>query len=263
MTITPEMAQNWLDHANTGNRPLRERYAEQIAGDIKQGAFRMTPEAIAFDVNGRLIAGQHRLRAIAIANKAIPLQVCFDAPPDAQAYMDQGRRQTLTDAVKFQLRDRICRRAEATARIMASSGDVKTCRTRQELFRFFKRHRDPIDFAVSAFDGNPNAFAHSFIMAAVARAFAAGEDLERLKLFASQLKDGVVKSSGDRAVVKLRDELLNKRKPLPGSSWRKYMYFRTEYLLGAYLDYATSVSQRRVEKCERWPLPGEKITKAK
>ena len=60
MTITPTMALNWLEHANTNNRKIIEAYVKKLARDMKAGRWRLTHEGIAFDPHGVLLDGQHR-----------------------------------------------------------------------------------------------------------------------------------------------------------------------------------------------------------
>lgn len=88
-TITPELATKWLQK-NEGNRKLREPRAAAWARAILAGKWELTHQAIAFAKNGRLLDGQHRLRAIQIANTAIDAVVAYDVPDKAFKYMDAG-----------------------------------------------------------------------------------------------------------------------------------------------------------------------------
>jgi hypothetical protein len=77
--ITPAKAAEYLTH-NTGNRNLRVKASQKIARDIVTGKWQLTHQAIAFDRNGRLIDGQHRLSAIIIANMPVEMYVArYDA----------------------------------------------------------------------------------------------------------------------------------------------------------------------------------------
>lgn len=61
--ITPSMAEAILKN-NEHNRPLSERHVTVLAGAMKRGEWMLTGEAIKLDADGRLLDGQHRLRAI-------------------------------------------------------------------------------------------------------------------------------------------------------------------------------------------------------
>lgn len=65
-TITPEQASKYLK-ANIDNRSVREDQVKKITRDMLSGVFEVNHQPIAFDKNGRLIDGQHRLLACAAA----------------------------------------------------------------------------------------------------------------------------------------------------------------------------------------------------
>ena len=61
--MTPEMAASILETNERNRTPNRDKLAKLVY-DIKQGHFELTHQAIALDVNGKLIDGQHRLKAV-------------------------------------------------------------------------------------------------------------------------------------------------------------------------------------------------------
>ena len=66
ITITPEMAQEWLDRGGT-NRKITRRRIEAMSAAILRGEWRLTGEAIKLDKDGHVRDGQNRLHAIAEA----------------------------------------------------------------------------------------------------------------------------------------------------------------------------------------------------
>jgi hypothetical protein len=99
MSVTPEMAAKWLGK-NEGNRKLREHRAAYLARAIDEGKFKLTHQAIAITRKGRLIDGQHRLRAIILANTAAPLVVATDVPDDTFAVLDAGLPRTMAERLR-------------------------------------------------------------------------------------------------------------------------------------------------------------------
>lgn len=89
MTVTPEMADNWLKK-NEGNRKLREQRAAALARAIQDGKYRLTHQPIAISTKGRLLDGQHRLRAVVLSQQSIETAVAFDVPEAAFEVMDAG-----------------------------------------------------------------------------------------------------------------------------------------------------------------------------
>lgn len=93
MTVTPALARDWLQR-NAHNRNLSERTVGVYARDMIAGRWALTSEPIAFDPDGNLLNGQHRLSAVALANVSVPMSVVFDAPRDQFAVIDQGLRRS-------------------------------------------------------------------------------------------------------------------------------------------------------------------------
>ena len=61
--ITPELAAEYL-RANIVNRKLRPAVVKRYEEEMRQQSWTLTSDAIAFDEEGNLIQGQHRLNAV-------------------------------------------------------------------------------------------------------------------------------------------------------------------------------------------------------
>lgn len=96
--ITPEMATKYLSH-NVKNRSIRKQEVEAYAREIRRGTFVTTHQGIAFDENGALIDGQHRLMAIAAAGKPVQMMVTRGVSPQALTIIDRGASRTMRDVV--------------------------------------------------------------------------------------------------------------------------------------------------------------------
>lgn len=92
--VTPEMASDWLDTRNTGlkNRSLSAAVAGKYANAMRRGEWKSTHQGLAFDTEGWLVDGQHRLQAIANAGVTIQFWVFPDLPRDTFDALDVGRR---------------------------------------------------------------------------------------------------------------------------------------------------------------------------
>lgn len=75
--ITPEIADHWLETRNTKNRPIRAGRVDAIARDIRAGNYELTHQGVAFDVDGVLADGQHRLSAIVATDTPLVTRVSF------------------------------------------------------------------------------------------------------------------------------------------------------------------------------------------
>jgi hypothetical protein len=97
MKIGPDLARQWLEEHNTHNRILVNERVVTYARDMTHGDWRLSNDAITFDINGTLQNGQHRLWAVIESGATIEAFVGYDFPPDAQDVMDTGRKRSASD----------------------------------------------------------------------------------------------------------------------------------------------------------------------
>ena len=98
-TITPEIAKKYLEK-NSNNRPLRKTHVEALARDMKRGVFFLSHQGIAFDVNGQLADGQHRLVAIVDSGCPVQMLVTRNVPEDTYKVVDVGAKRSIADALR-------------------------------------------------------------------------------------------------------------------------------------------------------------------
>ncbi|GKQ33652.1 hypothetical protein [Streptomyces sp. A012304] len=99
-TVTPELAAEWLKK-NTLNRPLSRQTVAQLSRAIERGEWKLTHQGIAFDEEGRLVDGQHRLEAVVKAGIAVDMLVAHGVARTAFTVMDTGRKRTGRDALSL------------------------------------------------------------------------------------------------------------------------------------------------------------------
>ena len=98
MTITPELATQWLNQ-NPNNRPLRPIRVRQYAEDIKAGMWKLTHQGIAFYEDGTLADGQHRLKAVEMANLPIAMYVTTGLNKNSSVAIDAGKPREMVDTM--------------------------------------------------------------------------------------------------------------------------------------------------------------------
>lgn len=99
--VTPELADEWLSH-NTKNRRVSEKYVRQYAKEMDRGNWEISPDCLAFDEEGDLINGQHRLRAVMESGVTELFLVAWGLPEDVFKFADQGRRRTAGQALRIE-----------------------------------------------------------------------------------------------------------------------------------------------------------------
>ena len=83
-TITPEWAIEKLENHNPHNRKLSEGTVQAYAADMRNGRWVLNHQGLAFDVNGNLCDGQHRLWAVVFSGKSIEMMVTYDLPVEQE-----------------------------------------------------------------------------------------------------------------------------------------------------------------------------------
>jgi hypothetical protein len=100
-TITPAKAAELLE-ANTTNRPLSRPVVKAFAEAMERGDWMVTHQGIAFDVNGVLVDGQHRLAAVIEADVPVEMTVFTEVDEGTFDVLDTGKRRTAADVLAIE-----------------------------------------------------------------------------------------------------------------------------------------------------------------
>ncbi|MFJ5687702.1 hypothetical protein [Streptomyces sp. NPDC093099] len=96
--VTPELAEIYLSKA-TVNRRLNAGQVRTLMETIIRGEWKLTHQGIAFDSNGTLLDGQHRLHAIIEANTPVEMVVFEGLSKDVFSVLDTGKRRSAADTL--------------------------------------------------------------------------------------------------------------------------------------------------------------------
>lgn len=101
-TITPQRALQLLDRNYPQNRDMREHRCAHLSRAMEHGKFLLTHQAIAISPKPDewLLDGQHRLRAIILANTPVKLVVAYDVPVEVYSVLDSGMSRTMSERLK-------------------------------------------------------------------------------------------------------------------------------------------------------------------
>mgnify|MGYP003587230153 FL=1 len=92
--ITPLKALEYLE-TNAGNqRNVSATHELHLRQQMKSGQWQMTGEPIIFDSEGRLVDGQHRLRALVAADVALDFMVVRGVESESFMVMNRGKTRT-------------------------------------------------------------------------------------------------------------------------------------------------------------------------
>lgn len=89
--ITPQIAKEYLETNLDRQRNVTKSHRFHLAQQMARGQWVMTGEPIMFDVDGRLVNGQHRLWAIIDSGVSLEFVVIRDIPRESFLSMDRGK----------------------------------------------------------------------------------------------------------------------------------------------------------------------------
>ena len=107
--ITPAIAKKYLA-CNVKNRPVRQNHLKALINEMRQGIYLETHQGIAFNTNGELIDGQHRLMAVIESGATVTMPVARGLPVtqtingtefNTMDVIDRGPRRTVADQLKL------------------------------------------------------------------------------------------------------------------------------------------------------------------
>jgi len=97
--ITPAFAERVLETKNAKNRKVKPANLKRLISSIDNGEWILTNQGIAFDADGNLLDGQHRLLAICKTGKTLPIMVARNMDPKIFNCVDTGTARTAADGL--------------------------------------------------------------------------------------------------------------------------------------------------------------------
>ena len=100
--ITPDFAERVLETKNSKNRSMRPANLKRLVNAIDNGEWILTNQGIAFDQDGNLLDGQHRLLAIVKTGKTLPIMVARNMDPKIFNCVDTGAARNAADGLHIE-----------------------------------------------------------------------------------------------------------------------------------------------------------------
>ena len=211
LNVTPSLAEEWLK-SNSFNRKISKATVRRYADDMKAGNWNLNHQGIAFDNDGVLVDGQHRLVAVIESGETIKMMVTWGSE---RTGIDELRPRSAYDVIRFgNLSDWVTPRHIQTANQMqrnnAEDNSARKIFSTTDQLAFAEKHRDAICFAESLFLTHTRGLSTSLARATIATAYY-HYDHELLSDFVKMLYSGVVSSPSQSSVVRAREMLLDKK----------------------------------------------------
>jgi hypothetical protein len=258
MTVTPEMAREWLSK-NSHNRPINRHRVLLLKEQIDNDTFALTHQGIAFYGDFEELAdGQHRLAAIADGEKGVEMMVTWGLSRDAVHAIDRGRPRSITNVLNFM---GMSLGQSHTAACRALWLDYHAARKETvwnnqvfdtHKFLVFCNHvLDAVNFAMP-----PKAcrgLSHASVTAAIAAAWFTQSHVD-IARFKELLHYGTGASDSETSAIKLREYLLTHRVTSGGNEARQELYLRASTALRAFFE-GRGLSKLYCRPDARFPIP--------
>lgn len=262
MEVGPDVATGWLE-GNTHNRPLKQTLVDRFVRDMQAGRWQLTHQGIAFDADGVLIDGQHRLWAIVLSGVPVQLRVFFNEPIETMRAVDTGLARSNFDVLHLSGEaGEITISHLATLRAMLAGDSSHTPRlTVSEEADWMSKHAEAVNFAMEHLGTcRYRGIATATIRGIIARAYYSA-DHANLIHFCDVLKTGGSNDEEDVPIVLLWQFLANNAGAGKARAVRRLRYGKAERALMAYLK-GECISCLRAVGNELFPLPEEFTRKA-
>lgn len=219
--VTPKKAEVWLNK-NSLNRKLRDGWVEKYAADMKQGKWTECLAPIAFYEDGNIADGQHRLWAIIESQTTQTFYIVHNLPREAGFNIDTGGGRTLIDNARIAGVDStLTNEGLAISRAVEMGDRSAKYQTHSQRYEQYNKHREAIEWVVQHGVKKGRFLKNSAVNGAIARAWYAEDDKDRLAMFAHVLATGLANGMEDSAAVTMRNYLLAQRASFQnGVTWR-------------------------------------------
>lgn len=240
--ISAKMASDWIEKANTRNRNCRQSRVRQFVSDMTEDRWMLTHQAIAFDVDGEIISGQHRLEAVVLSGVTIRQLVILNCSCEERATVDQTLSRNVRDVASLAYNDKISGRLTSLARSMAFGRSLRSSitMTPQAVYQFIETHRVALEFVLGCIKRPVSGVTTATVLGPIGRAFYSTKQKD-LKQFLSVLCEGFSLNDRDKPTILLRNWLLEHRDGIKNFKGRQRAYDRTSAALMAFKNFEEPV----------------------
>ncbi len=236
---------------NNFNRPLKPRLVDNYVRQIESGNWRRTHQGIAFDEEGVVLDGQHRLHAIVRTGQSQPMLIFLNENQAAHESIDGGKQRTLLDVVRLELLDDTIKGKHLS--VLKEMWAGRYCKNQNhlsatEVISMYRRYHLVVRFAVDMLDNSVGG--NTTLMAVIARA---GYTVPKEKLleFCNIIRTGGGDHPSTNLVLEFRHWLLRLQDRQEAT--RREIYKRAETVLNAFALGETTCEMVRDHK-ELFPL---------
>lgn len=143
--VTPVLARYWLS-LNTSNRSVRKTHVNYLKSVMDDGEWVLNGQPIVFSSDGKLLDGQHRLKAVIKHGDSVAFDVRFGIDPETFFTLDEGVKRNPSDVFNVKGVTNYTHKSAATKMIMdllagqkRGGGSNHKRISNKEIYDFFTR----------------------------------------------------------------------------------------------------------------------------
>lgn len=140
--VTPAMARRWLERNHPENRTVSWGRVEALANDIRNGAWKLMHQSVAFGENGYLIDGQHRLQAVLQADMPAEFLIVRNELGSYHDPIDRGGARSIAAIMNMNTR---VAASFNVLRWMEAGYEVHTPMTLADAEAVYERHKKELE----------------------------------------------------------------------------------------------------------------------
>ena len=222
------MAQNYLENMIDHQRKPSLSTVAKYATEMKAGRW-IVSNPISFDVDGKLIDGQHRLMAVIKAGVSITFLVIRGYETVAAQALDIGRSRLAVDIAHLQGYEWMTQTHLSTVNTMflspTTSATAPTISHHKKI-ELLITHKEAVIFALDSLHGK---YRNACFASVLARAYYS-QNKQRIQEFARILSYGVDANRTDSAAIRLRDSYQERQRRSGRSSQELLIRLTTQAL---------------------------------
>lgn len=236
--ITPEMARIILAECNNNNRKLSIKVAENYATDMRLGRWKKSNDSITFDEDWEISNGQHRLKAITLANRPVNMVVQFNVNQNCE--IDRGKKRTISENIRLSngvtnvdlaSDGKVHRLVNTSMRTLGSNRNYRT----DDVMEMINKYENQIlEVRAAGLLNGAEGVGQAAIQAAMFVAYLHDIDIELLTHIRRVLNDGIATGNKDKPIIGLRDKLMGIRGGGDGVNNERAKY--TQFCIKAMLE---------------------------
>lgn len=203
MTVTPSYAKELLN-SNTDNRKLRPSVVSFYANEMLNGNWQLTHQGIAISKNGRLLDGQHRLKAVVEANIPVTMLVFENCEDSIFNMLDIGAKRTMSDVTGIDSKT-----SSVVSKIISiNNGDYTTNSKRvspKEVLRIYDNNKELLSIVSKLVTSQ--GFTSSVVVGCLAYYYQ-NKDYEKINSFPRFMRHGIVSEKMTNSMLYVASNLM-------------------------------------------------------